>query len=124
MAADGPDEVEAAVNQLLQQEPDLFRQLPEEQAARAGGRPDGALQTDGSVNRPGSPASADAEPLDRSGSRPDPPAGGGNHNESTAPETAAPTPSSSPSLAPSDMVWTIFFLNYSQNNKGVILTQV
>jgi hypothetical protein len=86
----GPDEVEAAVNQLLQQEPDLFRQLPAEEAGRSG-------------NRPGPPAAAAAayQP-GRSGSRPDSPAG---RAEPTANETVAS--SSFASQATSDTVCSI-----------------
>jgi hypothetical protein len=89
MVPAGPDEVEAAVNQLLQQEPDLFRQLPAEEAGRSG-------------SRPGPPAAAAYQPV-RSGSRPDSPAG---RAEPTAIETAA---SSSPaSQATSDTVCSVF----------------
>ena len=36
IARAGPDEVEAAVSQLLQQDPDLFSQLPDHPAGRSG----------------------------------------------------------------------------------------
>jgi hypothetical protein len=96
MVPAGPDEVEAAVNQLLQQEPDLFRQLPAEEAGRSG-------------SRPGLPAAAAAayQP-GRSGSRPDSPAAG--RAEPTAVETAA---SSSPaSQATSDTVCSVCIPTY------------
>jgi hypothetical protein len=90
MVPAGPDEVEAAVNQLLQQEPDLFRHLPADEAGRSG-------------SRSGPPAAAAAayQP-GRSGSRPDSPAG---RAEPTAVETVA---SSSPaSQATSDTVCSV-----------------
>ncbi len=91
MVPAGPDEVEAAVNQLLQQEPDLFRQLPAEEAGRSGNRPG-----------PHAPAAAAYQP-GRSGSRPDSPAG---RAEPTVVETSA---SSSPaSQATSDTVCRVF----------------
>jgi hypothetical protein len=91
MVPAGPDEVEAAVNQLLQQEPDLFRQLPAEEAGRSGNRHGPPAAAAAGVNQPG-----------RSRSRPDSPAG---RAEPTAMETAA---SSSPALqATSDTVCSV-----------------
>jgi hypothetical protein len=105
MVPAGPDEVEAAVNQLLQQEPDLFRQLPAEEAARSG-------------SRPGPPAAAAAaHQPGRSGSRPDSPAG---RAEPTAIETAA---SSSPaSQATSETVCSVFQYWYLRYLKFEIMS--